>query len=287
VTLPTFLIIGAMKAGTTSLHHYIRSHPQVFMSERKELNYFTTEENLRLGQRWYEEFFADAEGAFAVGEASPTYSMFPTYPGVPARIAQVLPKARLVYLIRNPIERMRSQYLHYRFQGWKETPFAKLEEQPIANALLTDPQYVSCSSYALQIEQYLEHFPRNQLLVVVAEDLRHQRELTMKRIFEFLGVDPTWIPMDLDREIRRTSFRRTPRPLARTLRRSSIYRMARDFVPSSARVAVKQRLATRRIDESQGRMSADLRQRLELVLQDDVIRLRAYVGAEFDGWGIV
>ena len=116
MTLPTFLIIGAMKGGTTSLHRYLRQHPEVFMPARKELNFFLDEytgppidppeeRNWSRGIAWYKHQFADVARERAVGEASANYSRYPTYPGVAESIAAVVPNVRLVYLVRNPIDR--------------------------------------------------------------------------------------------------------------------------------------------------------------------------------------
>src|SRR5918992_1234170 len=109
--LPNFLIIGAAKAGTTSLWAYLREHPQVFMAEPKELHFFVAASNWKRGLGWYESHFDRAKGSVAVGEACGAYSRFPTHRGVPARIAGVVPDARLIYLVRHPIDRMVSNYV--------------------------------------------------------------------------------------------------------------------------------------------------------------------------------
>ena len=133
MTLPTFLIIGTMKGGTTSLHRYLRQHPEVFMPERKELNFFLDEyagppidppeeRNWSRGITWYERQFAGAERERAVGEASANYSRYPTYPGVAERIAEVVPKVKIIYLVRNPIDRVFSHYLHDVANGREQCP---------------------------------------------------------------------------------------------------------------------------------------------------------------------
>ena len=133
MTLPTFLIIGTMKGGTTSLHRYLRQHPEVFMPERKELNFFLDEyagppidppeeRNWSRGITWYERQFAGAERERAVGEASANYSRYPTYPGVAERIAEVVPQMKLIYLMRNPIDRVLSHYLHDFANGREQRP---------------------------------------------------------------------------------------------------------------------------------------------------------------------
>src|SRR5437868_4814595 len=154
--LPTFIVIGAMKAGTTSLHLYLDEHPQVFMARPKELNFFAEEFNWSEGLDWYEARFEGAAGAQAIGEASPNYSMHPYRDGVPGRMASVIPDAKLVYVVRDPIARIRSHYAHHALRG--ET-VRSIDEEVFASR-----QYVLASRYAHQIEQYLEHFDADRLV---------------------------------------------------------------------------------------------------------------------------
>lgn len=273
--LPNFLVIGAMKAGTTSLYEYLRRHPQVFMPQKKELDFFVQELNLRRGLPWYEAQFVDAGRAVAVGEASTSYTKYPHHQGVPARIARLLPDARLVYVIRHPVERMRSQYLHEFLLGEERLPLAK--------ALVTRPRYRDFSNYAMQIAQYLEYFPREQLLV--AEDLGSDRPAVIGRICAFLGVDPSWQGPVLDREFHQTEEKRVPRSVVRRVVRTSFYRRLSPFVPSAAK-RFGRRFMERGVDANRKRMSDELRERLEDLVRHDVRALRAYLGDGFDGWGI-
>jgi hypothetical protein len=166
--LPTFLIIGARKAGTTSMYHYLQAHPQVFMPATKELRFFIPEKNWTRGIGWYERHFDGAYAARAIGEASPGYTRYPRSVGIPALVAQVLPEVRLIYLVRHPVERMISHYLHNLRRLWES-------ELSPEKALLTDRRYIDESKYAMQLEQYLRHFPREQLLLITSEGLRNDR----------------------------------------------------------------------------------------------------------------
>lgn len=191
--LPNFLVIGAFKCGTTSLFEYLRSHPQIFMPEAKEVGFFVAEHNWNRGARWYREQFRAAGRATAIGEASPAYSCHPLYAGVPARIAATVPGARLVYLIRHPIERMRSQYRHRVANGYERRPFS--------TAVLESPAFIELSRYATQLERYLAYFGPSQILVVTQESLRSERADTMRRVFEFLDVEAGWVPPNLNEEL--------------------------------------------------------------------------------------
>jgi hypothetical protein len=275
LTLPSFLVIGAMKAGTSSLHHYLQSHPQVFMSKTKELNFFTKERNRDI--EWYGSQFADAGGALAVGETSPSYTKFPQFRGVPRRIAKLLPDVRLIYLVRHPVERMRSHYVHWVLKG--------TEREPIEKALLMNPLYLNSSLYALQIEQYLEHVSREQLLIVSSERLRDDRSNTMRRVYDFLGVEPYAPATELADEFHRSTENWDNRPFARRIRRIPGYRLIAHVSPKPAQKFYR-RYVQRSIDPIKAVLSDELRNCLKEILKEDVRRLRAYMEADFDGWGI-
>jgi Sulfotransferase family len=275
--LPTFVVLGAAKAGTTSLYHYLRRHPQVFMSERKELDFFVEEQNWGLGTGWYREQFAGAGDALAVGEATPRYTAAPKHEGVPGRMASVVPEARLVYLVRDPVERMRSHYQQLVRRG--------LERRPVEEALLAHPPYVDQSRYAMQIERYLEHFPRERLLVVLSERLRSRRTEALGEILAFLGVDPTVSNQQAEGEFHRADDKRVPRPLIGGLRRVPGSRRLAAALPERMRRAARG-MVDRPLEVPPAEVTPELRARLEELLRDDVRALRAYLGPDFDGWGI-
>jgi hypothetical protein len=281
MSLPNFLIIGAMKAGTTSLWHYLRGHPQVFMPQSKEPHFFSDADVWGKGVEWYEEQFSDApRTAVALGEASTTYSKHPEYPGVPARIASLIPDVRLIYVIRQPIDRMRSQYLHHVAKG--------REHDPIEEALLSKPTYLNNSRYAMQIACHLEHFHRDQLFVLTSEDLREDRITTMHRVFEFLEIDERWVPPAIDQEFFRTDERRKVRPATLKARRLPGVHTLAQLVPSAmkARAMKRSRVLTKTFDRDEATMTEELREHLEGVLREDVRKLRELLGPNFDGWGI-
>lgn len=195
--LPTVVVIGAMKAGTSALHRHLDRHPEVAMSEPKELNFFfgpaagdfsgswSPQGNWHRGLAWYAAHFPRT--AAVRGESSPGYTS-PDHPEAPERMAAVLPGAHLVYLVRDPIARAVSQFRHHRRDG--------SERRPIADALL-DPasQYLSRSRYAERVAPYLRCFPRAQLTVVVSERLRDAPRQTLAALFAAFGIDDTfWDP---------------------------------------------------------------------------------------------
>ncbi len=184
--LPTFLIIGAQKSGTTSLHRLLQQHPEAFLCDPKEPDFFSSPQAWGRGVGWYRSLFAAAGDAGAIGEASTTYSMYPHYAGVVDRALSVLPEPKIVYLTREPLARMRSAYQHALSWG--------TETRPIGTALLEDPRYLLTSSYALQADQWLAQIPRERLLLLSLEDLGADPARVLERALRFLGIDASWQP---------------------------------------------------------------------------------------------
>jgi hypothetical protein len=245
--LPNLLVIGAAKCGTTSLHAYLDAHPDIAMSAPKELNFFVAELNGGRGLDWYERQF-DASAPVR-GESSPAYTNYPFYAGVPERIRAALPDLRLVYLVRDPIERIVS---HYRL----------IEPDPrlgsLAEALadpVHGPRMLTVSRYWSQLEQFLRFFSAEQILVVDADELRDRRRETLARVYRFGGADPAFHSADLDR----------------------LHNVSRS--PSRVRTLL------RRSGEAPA-LTPELRERLENELRPDVERLRARTGQRFAGWSI-
>ena len=272
--LPNFILIGAPKAGSTSLYHYLRHHPRVFMPADKEPEYFLGGAAWENGLARYEALFADAGDAIAVGEASVRYSVHPYRAGAPERIAAVVPSARLLYVVRDPVDRIVSQWMHNRR--------IYREDRPLVEAV-RDDRYLQVSRYGYQLERFLEHFPREQLLVVISERLRHQRAAELDRVFEFLGVEAGLeLPAFAD-ELNTTHAQWMPRPGTRRLRAiRGAPRIARRIPASVARRA-------RRLTHAPAVTPAlpeSVRGELRALLREDVERLRSYVDVPFDGWGI-
>jgi hypothetical protein len=283
-----------MKAGTTSLYHYLRPHPQVFMPKIKELDFFAEGMNWERGLDWYCHQFAGApREATALGEASTVYTKFPRYKGVAERMARVVPDVRLIYVVRHPVDRIRSHYEHRVASG--------AETAPIEVAVFENPIYIDYSRYALQVDQYLEHFRREQLLIVSSEELRDDRQSTMRRVYDFLCVDPEYVAPTLSQEFYRTGHRRTYPPVVWSIRQALKRRFpqtkrAKELVDSLAsrrrRVPVRSDRAI--IDCERPPSSTDgaldlsdgARSKLDDMLRDDVGRLRSYMSETFDGWGI-
>jgi hypothetical protein len=202
--LPNLLIIGAMKCGTTSLHHYLDLHPDISMSDPKEVRFFDHpdwEERID----WYRDHF-DPDAAVR-GEASVYYSAYPWIPDVPRRIHSLVPDARLIYMVGDPIKRLSAQWAEWcEIEADRSTEMlGKWARKPFPEVLsdFDDPGHpVVCPSrYATQLEQYLALFPSEQVLVVDQDDLRHDRLPTLARIFRFLEVDDAFVSPEFTAEL--------------------------------------------------------------------------------------
>lgn len=179
--LPDFLGIGAMKAGTTTLHALLATHPDVALPRhRKEVMFFDRHHGR--GVDWYAEHFAHA-GPRRTGEITPGYLH---HPEAAARIADLLPDARLFAILRDPVERAHSQFRFF----VKEHAYAGSFEDFLAE----HPNALSRGRYAEQLDRFRDRFPDAQLHVLLLEDLRDQPEPTVGAWLAFLGLDPDRLP---------------------------------------------------------------------------------------------
>jgi hypothetical protein len=214
-SLPHFIIIGAQKSGTTSLYHYVNQHPSLIRSFLREVHYFDggldpAVDTYRNGPDWYRAHFPltrSAHGQFKTCEASPLYMLNPLVPG---RIAELIPQVRLIAILRNPTERAISHYFHERRYGREPLSIEqalRAEEsrlEPILHAGdFKNPAFIyhaykTRGVYRPQLERFLKHFPRQQLLVVKSEELFEAPQSVVRRVFEFVGVDADFVVADVD-----------------------------------------------------------------------------------------
>ena len=203
--LPDFLVIGAQKAGTTALYAYLRWHPGIAGPSWKEVSFF--DRHWWRGEAWYRGQFPLRAGERLVGEASPSYLFHPL---APERARAVVPGAKLVALLRDPVDRAYSQYQHEVALGREPLSFedalAAEDERLVGEVerLIADPRafsrawwdhtYTARGRYAEQLERWLEAFPSEQLLVVRTEDLGERPAETYASILAFLGAEPHELP---------------------------------------------------------------------------------------------
>lgn len=199
--MPDFLILGAQKAGTTALYAYLRWHPQITGPAWKEVSYF--DRHYRRGVGWYRGHFPLRPGNRLVGEASPGYLFHPL---APQRVHETVPEAKLLVLLRDPVDRALSHYHHEVVLGREPLSFeAALDAEPERtrgeeerlvrergywSAAWWDHTYLARGRYAEQLERWLSLFPREQLLVLASEDLAADPSAAYARVLGFLGAPP-------------------------------------------------------------------------------------------------
>jgi hypothetical protein len=276
--LPNLIIIGAEKCGTSALYYYLHQHPEIAMSRRKELRFFNGS-HWDKGLAWYESNFTNASVRVR-GEASPQYTQHPRGSGTPRRMHAVVPEAKLVYLVRDPIDRIVSAYMSAYAMG--------REDRTLADAVIPSPtnRYVCVSSYFMQLEQYLPYFPLDQILVVTREDLLARRRPTLRRVFRFLDVDDAFDTRRFDRVRNPSSGKRRVEHQPRWLP-GRVTPAATGRVPWALRARVK-RIVYRpfSVPVERPAVDHDLRQALVGELKPDVDRLRQLTGQAFEQWSV-
>jgi len=202
VPLPTFVIVGAQKCGTSSLHRMLRQHPQISMSRPKELHFF--DQHFDRGLEWYSAQFEKTWRHKHVGESTPVYMFGPR---ARSRLIETLPKARIVAILRNPVDRAYSHYWHdlRRQEAGRhdrfvpatfeaalalESPadFGSLDEEAAAAARRRKISYVGRGRYVEQLEPFVEAYGRDRVHVMLLEDLIREREAALRGLFAFLRV---------------------------------------------------------------------------------------------------
>lgn len=275
--LPTFMVIGAQKAATTTLDAHLREHPDIAMPRGlKETNFLIDEGNWHRGLEWYESLWEEAGDRPHRGEVSPGYTMFPTFRRAPERAAQLCPQARLVYLIRHPVDRMIS--------SWIQSTEWGLEHRGLATALLESRRYADLSSYGMQLAHWLEHFDREQVLVLRTDDLADSYGDALDRLLAHLGLPTGWRPSAQAPRLNESLDKRAPRGPARLAARA---------LRATGRAGAANRLATRGgrwmrrpLTQAETQLTPELRSDLAATFRADLAYLRTLVGPDVDLWGL-
>lgn len=209
MTMPNFLIIGAPKAGTTSLYNYLKKHPQIYLPKYKEPHFFSFEgesggfdgpgeqnllDRLTTDLQTYQSLFDRVKDEIAIGEASTSYLYIPK---APERIKYYIPEVKLIAILRHPVERAYSHYLHHR-KGGNEVllDFAKAIREETRKRKKWSPfwHYKTIGFYYTHLKRYLDIFSRNQISIYLYEDLTKDPVKLIQDITNFLGVDSSWTP---------------------------------------------------------------------------------------------
>lgn len=198
--LPDFLCLGAQKSGTTTLHALLDRHHEVFLPHCKEVHFF--DQNYNEGENWYRHHFENAEPSQQCGDITPFYLF---HPEVPERIHQLLPQAKLIVLLRDPVERTISQLFHARKRGFERLPPGEAlaaENNRLASGSpisLQKHSYVSRSRYLEQLDRYEALYPTEQLLILRSEDLFQTPKRIWPALMNFLQIKEIPLPGPLPR----------------------------------------------------------------------------------------
>ncbi len=193
--LPDFLVVGTQKGGTTSLQLLLEQHPSVYLPSCKEVHYFSLRSDKTTS--WYAEHFLEAKRSQKIGEITPFYLF---HPRAPERIHAVIPRAKIIVLLRDPVERTISQVFHAKRHGFEKLDIEgalnsekeRLEKGD--NYSLQKHSYVARSRYLEQIERYERLFPRENILVLKSEELFNRTNLVWEQIQEFIKVKKCPLP---------------------------------------------------------------------------------------------
>jgi hypothetical protein len=298
MTMPNFFVVGAQKAGTTSLYHYLNQHPEVYMSPRKEPFFFDHELNAHgevvqqkfggpgdqqapkyANIRDYEALFAGAKGEKAIGEASPLYIYAP---GTAGRIKRYVPEAKLVALLRNPADRAYSAFLHARRIG--KEPFRdfgealRQEEGRIRDNWHYLFHYRNRGLYYAQLERYYEFFEREVIGIWLYEDLRDDPAGVVQSVFRFLGVDDEFVP---DTSSRHNPARVPKNEAARVAVKAMMLPGVGRIFPSASRA---RRLVEGRIFTKPPSVDPETRRKLIEGYRADIGLLQEAIGRDLSGW---
>lgn len=271
--LPNLIVIGSMKCGTTTLHDFLGKHPDIFVSEPKEINFFSGE-NSDKSLDWYKAHFNPDMAVRA--ESSQNYSKahHPLYAGAPLRIARLIPDIKLIYIVRDPIERYRSHVVeNYIGEVGSEIEWIESSNHRILTG-----------SYYYQLSQFLEHFEMNQIMIVDLADLSNDPLEVMNNIFKFLGLRSLNDSKIFDFKSNKNGDIILPGFIRKTL----IYRMFNKFFPGKFDAIFANNLFRKTFlrRSFKPELSDQAIQQLRNEMKADADRFRALVGREFRDWSV-
>jgi len=294
MTMPNFFLIGAQKAGTTSLYSYLKQHPQIYMSPRKEPHFFKgihSEDQRRGGDLApvtdigdYRALFEGVTDEKAIGEASASYLYSPS---APALIKRSIPDARLIAVLRNPADRAYSNYLFCVQMG--REPLASFvdalqsEERRIREDWGSLWHYRQKGFYYTQIKRYFDIFGQDQVKVYLYDDLRGNPFGMLSDIFRFLGVDETFVP-DLSIEHNTTGLPRNKSLYLLAKRLTANHPALDSAVLDRLLPAAPRRYVKKRIFVEPPPLPAEVRRQLIDVYREDVLELQDLIRRDLSPW---
>lgn len=285
--LPNFIVLGAAKCGTTSFAHYLNQHPEIQVSDPKEIDYFGAAD-AKDRVAWYRTHFD--ESVPRRGEASVSYTMFPEVCEVaPTQMKELIPDAKLIYLVGDPLERAISQWIMWHTKE-QDRGFERSRDagKPIAEVVDDSPlnPYVFPSRYASRLEQYRTEFPDDQILVLDQEQLRSDPQGLLAEAFAFLDVDASFVSPEFSRHLNTSSEWRRARPGYARVRRAVLAAGA-ERVPASVRAVVGRPLRRRFSPPLDRPVASEVfSDELRELLRGEADELRRMTGLGFEKWSV-
>ena len=273
--LPNTIVIGAQKCGTSTLHYYLGFHPEISASKPKELNYFIESSNWERGLDWYRSHFDPSKPVRL--ESSPNYSTWPHHEGIPERMAEVVPDARLIFVVRDPIARIEAHWVHN---------YAKRRERGTVIETITHPNttYVLRSRYFMQLERFLRFYDRSRILVFQQSDLRDRRAETLREVFEFVGVDPSFRHKAFETVRHRTAKKRRATKAGMKVQEWSRSDWGKRIPKVFWNYAEGGLRLSRPIERPN--LRDQLPDEVLETLREDALKLREFTGRDFANWSI-
>jgi hypothetical protein len=296
--MPNFFVIGPARCATESLFSYLKQHPQIYMSPVKETNYFVYyghereyygpgDEKALQGCRvpnlkLYQEQFGAVTDEIAIGEASPWYIYRPE---VPERIHHDLPTAKVIAMLRNPIDRAYSAFGLLRLSNREPvTDFLtafNLESQRIDAGWEPLWHYKSMGMYYEQVKRYYDRFDRSQTKIYIYDDFEVAPHAILRDIFQYLGVDDEFCP-DISVRLNQSYVPKNDRVHSAVVGPSLLKSVFKPFLPRRAR----ERLKTSVVELAVGRsgLSPEVREQLVPIFRDDILKLQELIGRDLSSW---
>lgn len=272
---PDFIVIGAMKAGTTTLNRYLNQHSDISMARIKETDFFLNDAAESLDRTWYKAQFDLTRDC--LGETSPNYTKYDIFPGVPERIHAVAPDVKLIFVARDPVSRFASHYRHSWLQGHMSVAPQDLLGSPNGSHM------IECSRYATQLEKYLRYFDRAQILIIDFDTLCTDPQLILNEIAEFLGLCSVRIT-EITAANTADQVARIPRFVKRAAR-SRFGRRIDRFMSGGTKQALS-RVVSRRHPMAVPTLEYDVLQRATELLHEDAVQFRTMTGRDFVQWSV-
>lgn len=271
--LPNLLIIGAMKSGTSSLHDYLNLHPDIFMSEPKEIHYYADGTYLVKSREWYTSFFKTNKKIAGTTPQSYTKCHNKYYQSIPQRIYEDTPDAKLIYIVRDPIKRYASHILEsYHCDSPTDVRYSQESEN-----------YLKTSMYGMQLKAYLKYFDKKQIHVLALEDLNQHKLKELNKIFQFLEVQTMTNESMFDFKSNTAETKGIPAAIRGNFFIRMLSKISKPF-GEEVSTMLSERFYANQLKKPT--ISHQEKEELKNKLREDITEFRRLTGKSFDQWEI-